>query len=90
MKVVASWSGGKDSCYAYYLATHQGHQVMTLVTMMMNESKSNFHMIPSGILDAQAKAMGIPLIKKIFKCNKRRAEQTFDWFNLQFGLRIKN
>ena len=20
MKVVASWSGGKDSCYAYYLA----------------------------------------------------------------------
>ena len=64
MKVVASWSGGKDSCYAYYLATRQGYQVITLFTMMMNESKSNFHMIPSGILDAQAKAMEIPLIKK--------------------------
>ena len=36
------------------------------------------------------KHYAIPLIKKIFKCNKGRAEQTFDWFNLQFGLRIKN
>jgi uncharacterized protein (TIGR00290 family) len=64
MKVVASWSGGKDSCYAYYLAKQQGHQVLSLLTMMMNENKSNFHMIPSGILDAQAEAMGVPLIKK--------------------------
>jgi diphthine-ammonia ligase len=64
MKVVASWSGGKDSCYAYYLAKQQGHQVLTLFTMMMNEDKSNFHMIPSGILDAQAKALGMILIKK--------------------------
>ncbi len=64
MKVVASWSGGKDSCYAQYLATQQGHQVMNLFTMMMSEEKSNFHMIPSAILDAQAEAIGIPLIKK--------------------------
>jgi uncharacterized protein (TIGR00290 family) len=65
MKVVASWSGGKDSCYAYYLAQQQGHQVLTLLTMMMSEEKSNFHMIPTGILDAQAQALGMPLIKKI-------------------------
>ena len=64
MKVVASWSGGKDSCYAYYLAIQQGHQILSLLTMMMNEDKSNFHMIPTGILDAQAEAMGAPLIKK--------------------------
>jgi len=64
MKVVASWSGGKDSAYAYYLATQQGYQVTSLLTMMMSEDKSNFHMIPSGILDAQAEALGIPLIKK--------------------------
>lgn len=30
----------------------------------------------------------IPLIKKILKCNTKKAEQTFDWFNLQFGLRL--
>ena len=64
MKVVASWSGGKDSCYAYYLAAQQGHEVMNLLTMMMSEEKSNFHMIPSGILDAQSDAIGIPLIKQ--------------------------
>ncbi len=46
MKVVASWSGGKDSAYAYLLATQQGHQVINLFTMMMSETKSNFHMIP--------------------------------------------
>lgn len=64
MKVVASWSGGKDSCFAYYLATQQDHQVIGIFTMMMNESKSNFHMIPSGIIDAQAQSMSVPLIKK--------------------------
>ena len=64
MKVVASWSGGKDSAYAYYLAQLQGHQFLSLLTMMMSEEKSNFHMIPSSIIDAQAKAIGIPLIKK--------------------------
>ena len=61
MKVVASWSGGKDSAYAYYLATQQGHQVINLFTMMMSEEKSNFHMIPSGILDAQARSNRDPL-----------------------------
>jgi len=64
MKVVVSWSGGKDSCYAYYLVTQQGHHVISLLTMMMTETKSNFHMIPVSILDAQAEAIEIPLIKK--------------------------
>jgi hypothetical protein len=35
------------------------------------------------------KRYAIPLLKKIFKFNKGKAEQTFSWFNLQFGLRIK-
>lgn len=36
------------------------------------------------------RAYAIPLIKKVFKCNKKRAESIFGWFNLQFGLRIDN
>ena len=35
------------------------------------------------------KRYAIPLLKKIFKFNKAKAEQTFQWFDLQFGLRIK-
>ena len=57
-------AAAKDSCYAYFLAKEQGHQVLSLFTMMMSEEKSNFHMIPTGILDAQAKAIGVPLVKK--------------------------
>ncbi len=64
MKVVASWSGGKDSCNAYYLAAQQGHEVLNLLTMMMSEEKSNFHMIPSGLLAGQSEAIGIPLAKQ--------------------------
>ena len=33
-------------------------------------------------------AYALPLVKKILKCNKSRAEKTLSWFNLQFGLRI--
>lgn len=36
------------------------------------------------------KSYAISLLKKIFKFNKRRAEDTFSWFDLQFGLRIKS
>lgn len=36
------------------------------------------------------KKYSIKLIKKIFKCNTTKALRTFDWFNLEFGLRIKN
>ena len=36
------------------------------------------------------KAYAIPLLKKVFKCRKERAESTFNWFDLQFGLRIKD
>lgn len=36
------------------------------------------------------KIYAVKLIRKIFKCNKSRGEETFNWFNLQFGLRIKN
>ena len=38
----------------------------------------------------QFRKYAIPLLKKVFKFNTRKAEQTFGWFNLQFGLRIKN
>lgn len=38
----------------------------------------------------QFKAYAIPLLKKVFKFNKSKAEQTFSWFDLSFGLKIKN
>jgi len=34
--------------------------------------------------------LAIPLIKKTFKCNKRRAEMTLGMFELNLGLRIED
>jgi hypothetical protein len=36
----------------------------------------------------QFRSYAVKLIKKVFKCNKLKAEKTFDWFNLAFGLRV--
>ena len=36
------------------------------------------------------KAYAIPLLRKIFKFNKGKAERTFQWFDLGYGLRIKD
>lgn len=33
-------------------------------------------------------AYAIPLLKKVFKFNTNRAKATFDWFQLNFGLKI--
>lgn len=63
MKVVAAWSGGKDSCFAYYKAAKSGLDVISLVTFMENEKQSNFHGLRSDLLDAQAQAISLPLAK---------------------------
>lgn len=36
------------------------------------------------------KSYAIPLLRKIFKFNKTKAESTFAWFDLAYGLRIKD
>lgn len=36
------------------------------------------------------RAYVIPLLKKIFKFNKSKAESTFAWFDAMFGLRVSN
>jgi uncharacterized protein (TIGR00290 family) len=63
MKVVVSWSGGKDSCLACYKALQQGFAVQNLLTMMNSHGNSSFHMINVDLLDAQSYAIGLPLVK---------------------------
>ena len=36
----------------------------------------------------QFEAYAIPLLKKVFKCNTNKARDTFEWFNMQFGLQV--
>src|SRR3972149_5641590 len=63
MKFVASWSGGKDSCFAVHKAIQQGYEVANLLVMMSDHGKSNFHMISTELLHAQSEAIGIPIVK---------------------------
>jgi len=65
LKVVASWSGGKDSCFAYYKAPKSGLEVASLLTFMESEERSNFHAITSRLLDVQAQAVGAKLAKQV-------------------------
>ncbi|MEM2099256.1 MAG: diphthine--ammonia ligase [Candidatus Bathyarchaeia archaeon] len=65
MKVVVSWSGGKDSCFACYKAIKEGYDVAWLLVMMESAGLSNFHLINSELLDAQAQAIGVPIIKQV-------------------------
>jgi diphthine-ammonia ligase len=63
MKLIASWSGGKDSAFALHKAQQQGHNIQNLLIMMQDKTKSNFHMIPTQLLDAQSQTLNIPITK---------------------------
>ena len=87
MKIVASWSGGKDSCFACYKAIQEGHDVAQLLIMMSDPSKSNFHMIRSDMLDAQSQSIGIPIVK--WTTTPDTYEQDFKKALLQMNLRYQ-
>jgi diphthine-ammonia ligase len=61
-KVLCSWSGGKDSCFALMQAMQTGYQSQVLLNVLNEEGKiSRSHGIPAAILTAQANAAGIPI-----------------------------
>lgn len=62
MNFLCSWSGGKDSCYAFYKAVEQGYRPTVLLNVM-NEfgDRSRSHGITREILEAQAEAIDVPI-----------------------------
>ncbi|WP_299556224.1 diphthine--ammonia ligase [Seonamhaeicola sp.] len=62
MNFMCSWSGGKDSCYAFYKAMTSGYKPTVLLNVM-NEfgDRSRSHGIPKAILQAQADALNLPI-----------------------------
>ena len=62
MRILSSWSGGKDSCYALIKAIEEGGQVQVLLNMMNENGKiSRSHGIPLVVLQQQAASIGVPL-----------------------------
>ncbi|MHA7059754.1 Dph6-related ATP pyrophosphatase [Aquimarina sp. M1] len=62
MSFLCSWSGGKDSCYAMYMATEKGY-IPSVLLNVLNEygDRSRSHGIPKAILKAQGNSLGVPI-----------------------------
>lgn len=62
-KYVVSWSGGKDSCLAYWKAVCQGLEVAYLLNLVNKDSgKSMSHGLDPKLIALQAQAVGLPII----------------------------
>lgn len=60
-----SWSGGKDSCLAFYYAVQSGGKPYCFFTMLSEEGeRSMSHAIPLRILEQQAASLEVPLVTR--------------------------
>ena len=65
VKVVASWSGGKDSSLSCYKAICEGYDVCYLLNTISEEYRRvRFHGMEETLIRMQAQAVGIPLLQK--------------------------
>lgn len=58
---IASWSGGKDSCLAVFLALQKGIPISHLVHF---DRPNNLHGVDPKMIRLQAELMGIPLVQQ--------------------------
>lgn len=72
---VVSYSGGKDSTLALYKAMQEGTAVALISMLRTEDGLAGAHAVPKTILQAQAEAMGIPLLTF-----------TTDWNQYEAGL----
>ncbi|KAF0134969.1 MAG: hypothetical protein FD145_350 [Candidatus Saganbacteria bacterium] len=63
-QIIASWSGGKDSCFACYKALQSGLEVSYILNSISKKFKrSSFHGVREKLLELQSENIGIPLCK---------------------------
>ncbi|MFH0947524.1 MAG: diphthine--ammonia ligase [Elusimicrobiota bacterium] len=78
MKIISSWSGGKDSCLACYKAIMERHQVSHLLNFISKETKRGcFHGISQKQMQSQAEAIEIPLVQKEVSPDMQKYEEEF-------------
>lgn len=62
---LSSWSGGKDSCLAYYRALQSGYKVASLVNFISSEYKRvRFHGTDRKLIHVQSELLGVPLCQQ--------------------------
>ena len=73
MQVVASWSGGKESCFACYKAILDGFDVTHLLNFISEDVGRRSHGLRSELLSVQSQAIGIPIVQR------RTTWNTYEW-----------
>ena len=64
-KLVVSWTGGKDGCFACYKAISEGYDITYLLSFR-DMKRSGSHEINPKLLSAQSQAIGIPILQTDF------------------------
>lgn len=65
-KVAVSWSGGKDSCLAFWKTVIAGTTVHYLLnTVRRDYGRVAFHGVKAELIQAQARSIGLPVIQKM-------------------------
>jgi len=63
--LACSWSGGKDSCFAYWKVLSAGNEVGYLLNTYRRESgRVAFHGVRTDLVQRQAESMGVRLLQK--------------------------
>jgi len=79
---IVSWSGGKDSCLAGYLAMKQGYSISHLMNFIAGESRRvQFHGSEARLVQLQSQALDIPLVQK---------ETTLDGYEREFKQAVQS
>lgn len=64
-KAIATWSGGKDSCLAMYKAMQDNYSISYISNTISRDFKRvRFHGLSAEFIQAQSKALGIPLLQQ--------------------------
>ena len=82
MSYISSWSGGKDSCFACYLALGEGYKISHLVNFISQEfHRVSFHGTESRLIRLQSQSLGIPLLQR---------ETTWDGYEQEFREAVRS
>jgi len=78
LMTISAWSGGKDSCLAYYKALNKGHKIRHLLNFVSKESgRCCFHGIEKDLVKLQAELIGMPLTQKEVTADMKEYEKEF-------------
>jgi uncharacterized protein (TIGR00290 family) len=92
-KVICLWSGGKDSCLAFYKAKKDGYKIVSLLNFI-SKGISRSHGLNPEILSYQANLIDIPIIQfevewgkyeEVFKEVINKLKESFEIEGVVFG-----